>query len=138
MPYPHPGECDASDYLGTVSKAALQDSTALDPRYQASFQALLVTDPADDMQMIANKKDKPVGSTGIWMLLDQAYLQWLNEDRSRVLWLHGDPGKGKTMLAIALVEELTRSHKRLESPTRSALLYFFFATTRTTGEVMLR
>ncbi|KAL8833814.1 MAG: hypothetical protein Q9170_004074 [Blastenia crenularia] len=121
---PSPGEIDASDYIGPITRVAQQTSPTLDPRHSASMQALFVTDPADDMQMISNKKDKLLHATDSWMLKDTAYQKWLEENHSRVLWLHGDPGKGKTMLAIALVEEFKKM-SRVEGSSRSALVYFF-------------
>ena len=122
---PSPGEFDASNYMGSVSGVTLKAPTDFEDRDRPSIQALFVTDPADDMQMIANKKDKLLESTDSWMLNDATYLKWLNEDRSWVLWLHGNPGKGKTMLAIALIEELTRRTQQMENSPRKALVYFF-------------
>ena len=119
---PSPGERDGSSYMGSMSDVTLQAPLAFEDRDRACIQALFVTDPADDMQMIANKKDKLLETTDSWILNDTIYLKWLNEDRSRVLWLHGDPGKGKTMLAIALIEEFT---KRVENSSHMALVYFF-------------
>lgn len=111
--------------MGSISGVTLQAPISFEDRYRASIQALFVTDPADDMQMIANKKDKLLQVTDSWMLKDTTYRKWLNEDGSRVLWLHGDPGKGKTMLAIALIEELTKKLQLVENSSQSALVYFF-------------
>ncbi|MCJ1269015.1 hypothetical protein MMC22_008903 [Lobaria immixta] len=122
---PSPGECDASNYVGSLSGITLQAPAAFEDRDRASVQALFVTDPADDMQMIANKKDRLLETTHSWMLNDAIYLNWLSESRSRVLWLHGDPGKGKTMLAIALIEEFTKRLQRAENGSNSTLVYFF-------------
>jgi len=120
-----PGEYDAGSYMGSLSGVTMQAPVAFEDRDRASIQALFVTDPADDMQMIANKKDKLLETTDSWMLKDTTYLKWLNDNCSRVLWLHGDPGKGKTMLAIALIEELTRKLQLDEKVPNKALVYFF-------------
>ncbi|KAI4191398.1 MAG: hypothetical protein LQ348_003532 [Seirophora lacunosa] len=122
---PSPGEYEASDYVGSLSGLTLQAPTAFEERDRASIQALFITDPADDMQMIANKKDKLLETTDSWMLNDVAFRRWLDEDCSRVLWLHGNPGKGKTMLAIALIDELTKRRESAEKGLRQALVYFF-------------
>jgi len=78
------------------------------------------------MEMIKTKNDRLLEGTGSWILGDRVFTQWLNEDQSSTLWLHGDPGKGKTMLAISLIEELSKVVK-LEGPPLSstALAYFF-------------
>ena len=122
---PSPGEFDASSYMGSSSGATLKAPIVFEDRDCPSIQALFVTDPTDDMQMIANKKDKLLESTDSWMLNDTTYLKWLNNDRSRVLWLHGSPGKGKTMLAIALIEELSKRIQQIGNSPRQALVYFF-------------
>lgn len=102
-----------------------QAPNAFEERDHASIQALFVTDPADDMQMIANKKDKLLDTTDNWILNNSAFLKWLKEECSRVLWLHGDPGKGKTMLAISLIERFSKNLQFAEGASGEALIYFF-------------
>ena len=58
------------------------------------------------MEKIQNKQDKLLEDTGALILADQAFSKWLNEEDSRLLWLHGDPGKGKTMLATSLIKAM--------------------------------
>lgn len=116
---------DVSSYMETLSGATLQGPARFEDSHRASVQALFVTDPADDLQMVANKKDKLLETTDSWMLKDATYIKWAEKDHSRALWLHGDPGKGKTMLAIALIESLTKKIERDAERSRSALLYFF-------------
>ena len=86
---------------------------------------MFATDPADDMHMIANKKDKLLDTTESWIMKDPTYIKWLQDNQSLVLWLHGDPGKGKTMLAIALIEEFSRKFRMDQSANTTALVYFF-------------
>ncbi|KAI0441679.1 hypothetical protein F4803DRAFT_551929 [Xylaria telfairii] len=38
----------------------------------------------------------------------EVFAQWANHDVPRVLWIKGEPGKGKTMLTISIVAELQR------------------------------
>lgn len=108
-----------------ASNTASQPQGGFDERHRASVQALFATDPADDMHMIANKKDKLLDTTESWIMKDPTYIKWLQDSRSLVLWLHGDPGKGKTMLAIALIEEFSRKLRVDRSANDTALVYFF-------------
>ncbi|KAJ5485841.1 hypothetical protein N7530_000141 [Penicillium desertorum] len=59
--------------------------------------------------------------TCIWFLEDRLYLTWLKEVESSLLWVSGDPGCGKTVLANFLFETLKET---LGSST--TLCYFFF------------
>ncbi|KAL2751848.1 hypothetical protein ACRALDRAFT_1083796, partial [Sodiomyces alcalophilus JCM 7366] len=43
-----------------------------------------------------------------WLAQDERYLQWRERDGSPVLWVSGGPGRGKTMLAISVVEDMER------------------------------
>ena len=93
-------------------------------RDQACLAAIFITDPSDDMEMIEKRKNRILHNTGVWVLSHPSFSRWLN-DGSSILWLHGDPGKGKTMLAISLIREL-QSKTRLEgSAAHTAIAYFF-------------
>lgn len=91
----------------------------------ACLRALFVTDALDDMDKIQNKQDKLLEGTGAWLFSDHCFTKWLNEAGSNLIWLHGDPGKGKTMLAISLVKELTERTRLQGSAPSTALVYFF-------------
>src|SRR5436190_10770933 len=73
----------------------------MDERDRACLQALFVTDPRDDMAKIQDTNDKLLEGTCSWILSDPTYNEWLCNNQSQILWIHGDPGKGKTMLAIS-------------------------------------
>lgn len=110
-----------------------------DDKNRACLHALFVTNPLDDMQKIQDDKDKLVQGTCSWILGDPVYTKWLNEDRSQILWIHGDPGKGKTMLSTFLIAEL---RKRVEQSNNlnQVEAYFFCGNKddrRNTGVAML-
>jgi hypothetical protein len=42
-----------------------------------------------------------------WILGNEEFKQWQNNQNNRLLWIRGDPGKGKTMLLCGIIEELT-------------------------------
>jgi hypothetical protein len=100
---------------------------------QQCLQALLVTDPRVEKTRISLSKDALLDGSCTWVLGDPAFVDWWNKDDIRILWIHGDPGKGKTMMAMALVEEIST---RLQPPVvkgvvgkdiaeKGILAYFF-------------
>jgi NACHT domain len=81
------------------------------------------TDPRDDKIRIERSKDDLLKDSYIWILNDPAFTDWRDKDDSQLLWIKGDPGKGKTMLMIGLIKELSR---QLESEPGSGILSYFF------------
>lgn len=57
-----------------------------------------------------------------WILHNVQLKDWQGKQDTRLLWIKGDPGKGKTMLMIGLVEEL---RDRLRTYQSCALSFFF-------------
>jgi hypothetical protein len=55
-----------------------------------------------------------------WVLEHPDFKQWRNEEQIRLLWIKGDPGKGKTMLLCGIINELKRTI------AKTNLLSFFF------------
>lgn len=47
-----------------------------------------------------------VDGTCEWIIQNKSYISWLYGD-TRLLWISGGPGKGKTMLSMFLTEEGT-------------------------------
>lgn len=92
--------------------------------------------PLDVKARIIAKKDELLRGTGSWIYKqlaadeedDQPDLQdaasifnkWTTDQQSSVLWIHGGPGKGKTMLAISLIDELS------QHLTDGIILAYFF------------
>ncbi|MCJ1363552.1 hypothetical protein MMC16_002659 [Acarospora aff. strigata] len=73
------------------------------------------------MARIQDTKDSLLEGTCSWILTDSNYEKWYHDQLSRVLWVHGDPGKGKTMLAIS---QITRLRNRIDN-SAATLSYFF-------------
>jgi len=57
-----------------------------------------------------------------WILSHQHFTDWRDGDKTRLLWVKGDPGKGKTMLLIGIVREL----QKIKPTHESGLLSYFF------------
>ena len=69
---------------------------------------------------LLENKDKLLHRSFDWILRDPQYLRWRDGDDIGLLWIRGGAGKGKTMMSIGLIEELS---KRSQGTT--AVAYFF-------------
>jgi hypothetical protein len=78
------------------------------------------TDPRHDKQRIEDTKGGLLADSYRWVLDNATFQQWQQDPHSRLLWIKGDPGKGKTMLLCGLINELQ------SSMPKSALLSYFF------------
>ncbi|SPO04841.1 uncharacterized protein DNG_07526 [Cephalotrichum gorgonifer] len=76
----------------------------------ASFLQALQVNPGDlRTNAIESVSDRIIPACWDWILDHAAYKSWLNAVDSRLLWISGGPGKGKTVMAISLVAELAAS-----------------------------
>jgi hypothetical protein len=80
---------------------------------------LHVTDPRLDKKRIEKAKGGLLKDSYRWVLSNAEFQQWRDDGDDRLLWIKGDPGKGKTMLLCGIIDEL-----RISAP--SCLLSFFF------------
>lgn len=55
-----------------------------------------------------------------WILDHEGFTNWRRTKESGVLWIKGDPGKGKTMLLCGIIEDLEKN------PGINANLGYFF------------
>ncbi|KAM6508085.1 hypothetical protein FSOLCH5_013284 [Fusarium solani] len=109
-------------------ESAIQDQTQQDEKryqddkYDKCMQDLHVTDPRKDKKRIQDTKGGLLRDSYRW-ILDHADFQSFRDDlQSRLLWIKGDPGKGKTMLLCGIIDEL-------EKESNSLLSYFFCQAT---------
>ncbi|KAL0932792.1 beta transducin-like protein HET-D2Y [Colletotrichum truncatum] len=86
------------------------------------LQALYITDPRDDKSRIERVKGGLLRDSYRWILEHDDFRQWRDGGQSRLLWIKGDPGKGKTMLLCGIIDELEKS-------SRTMLSYFFCQAT---------
>ncbi|KAL2199486.1 NACHT domain-containing protein, partial [Corynascus similis CBS 632.67] len=80
---------------------------------------LRTTDPRDDKTRIEQTKGGLLADSYRWVLDNTDFRRWRDDGQSRLLWIKGDPGKGKTMLLCGIINEL-------KSDFDSSLLSFFF------------
>ncbi|KAM0361071.1 hypothetical protein ACHAPK_011743 [Fusarium culmorum] len=91
---------------------------------------LLLTDPFSDKERIKDTKGGLLEGSYKWILDHSDYRRWRDDDHSQLLWIKGDPGKGKTMLLIGIVDELERQLAQLkqadQSTSHATVLSYFF------------
>jgi hypothetical protein len=82
------------------------------------------TDPRHDKHRIEDTKGGLLADSYRWVLDNTTFQQWQQDPNSRLLWVKGDPGKGKTMLLCGLINEL-----QISMPRTELLSYFFCQAT---------
>jgi ankyrin repeat domain-containing protein 50 len=63
--------------------------------------------------------------TGLWLVSRPVFQRWLEEHHS-LLWMHGRPGCGKTILSSTVIQHTLR-HRRNSTDTAIAFHYFTFS-----------
>lgn len=85
-----------------------------------------MTDPCDDKQRIEETKGGLLHDACSWILSHQDFRRWREDAGCRLLWIKGDPGKGKTMLLCGIINELEASL------VDNCVVYFFCQATEPT------
>ncbi|KAF2752525.1 HET-domain-containing protein [Pseudovirgaria hyperparasitica] len=82
------------------------------------------TNPRDDKKRIQDTKGGLLEDAYRWILSNETFRRWHSDLQSPLLWIKGDPGKGKTMLLCGIINEL-------EKPAAYTvnISYFFFQAT---------
>ncbi|KAM3560520.1 hypothetical protein ARSEF4850_003621 [Beauveria asiatica] len=106
---------------------------------------LFVTDPLEDKKTLKRKKGDRAAGTCEWILGTDDLTAWLGPSHNQnseihttqVLWLHGNPGTGKSTLAMYLTDVLSTGFSATDGNT---MAYFFcdsaFDTRRTATSVV--
>jgi hypothetical protein len=96
------------------------------------MQKLAITDMTAEIKSLRARKDQLLEDSHKWIIENKdfnAFLNWHHGNAKRVLWIKGHAGKGKMMLLIGIVRELTaRSETHFNEPLLS---YFFCRGTET-------
>ncbi|KAF6525555.1 hypothetical protein HZS61_011350 [Fusarium oxysporum f. sp. conglutinans] len=101
-----------------------QEKRYQDAKYEKCMQDLHVTDPREDKKRIQVTKGGLLRDSYRWILDHAKFQQFRDDPESRLLWIKGDPGKGKTMLLCGIIDEL-------EEGSNCLLSYFFCQATET-------
>jgi hypothetical protein len=99
---------------------------------------LRITDPREDKDRIKSK-NRLFKDCYAWILESPDFRRWRDYDDIKLLWIKGDPGKGKIMIMITFIKELSERFKakpglsilspmlvKLKSKTRLDILSYFF------------
>ncbi|KAK7427291.1 hypothetical protein QQZ08_006227 [Neonectria magnoliae] len=89
---------EIKDAEATLRKEALRD--------------LHITDPRKDKKRIEELKGSLIEELYHWILDHEDYQKWHDDWDSTLLWIKGDPGKGKTMLLCGIINELEKQNPR--------------------------
>jgi NACHT domain/WD domain, G-beta repeat len=109
-------------YKCRKSEGLVQTMSEFSPEDEKCLRDLCLTNPNDDMIRIERTKGGLLEDSYMWILSHQDFINWRDQDKSQLLWIKGDPGKGKTMLLIGVVKEL----QKLKSTHDPGLLSYFF------------
>jgi hypothetical protein len=93
-------------------------------KFNKCLQDLRLSDPRDDKTRIEGTKGGLLEASYHWVLETSDFQQWRNNPQTWLLWIKGDPGKGKTMLLCGIINELKKS-----IPKSTLLSYFFCQAT---------
>ena len=96
-----------------------QDSMQAERENNQCLKDLCLT---NDMTRIEETKGGLLADSYVWILNHRDFIDWRDGGETRLFWIKGDPGKGKTMLLIGVVKEL----QKLKSTHDSGLLSYFF------------
>lgn len=97
---------------------------------KAFFNTLDRISPLDFRELQQSPLRRPVAGTGRWFLKDDRFQGWA-AGRVPIIWCHGIPGAGKTVLASA-----ASSHMLQQEMDQKASLIAFCASTHTTEDIL--
>lgn len=106
-----------------VGANTIYDLTA-DRRNRSCLKALRTTDPRDDKERLEKSNGGLFRDSCSWILDTFDFKRWRSDPNNNLLWIKGDPGKGKTMLLCSLIGKL-ESTAEMEHQEACTLSYFF-------------
>jgi hypothetical protein len=75
-------------------------------KLEKCMQDIHGTDSRKDKKRIEETKGGLLKDSYCWVLNNVSFQRWHDDPQSRLLWIKGDPGKGKTMLLCGIINEL--------------------------------
>ncbi|PIG80494.1 hypothetical protein AARAC_001670 [Aspergillus arachidicola] len=98
-----------------------------DAEYRRCLNTLKATDPQLDKQRIEKLKGGLLKDSYNWVIENQEFKRWMDASSGELLWIKGDPGKGKTMLLCGIIDELSQ----LAAPGTNIAFFFCQASVET-------
>ncbi|KAI0546002.1 hypothetical protein F4679DRAFT_439968 [Xylaria curta] len=86
------------------------------------LRKIRLTDPRDDKTRIEEQKGGLLYNSYNWILHHQDFQKWREGNGGQLLWISGDPGKGKTMLLCGIIDELDKA--RMNDGNINTAYYF--------------
>ena len=84
--------------------------------------------PVDYKCKVERKKGKVLLGTCDWLYSHATYSEFTSSNGDDLLWINGNPGKGKSMLTLSLIDKLTPPVDTTVTNERKTICcYFFFA-----------
>ena len=83
----------------------------------------MLSPPEVDLDYLRDKHNLPEADTGRWIFDEVRYIEWRESRESKLLWLCGGPGIGKTMLAKCVAAEFLKGY---DDPPGGVKLVFHF------------
>ncbi|KAL6411745.1 hypothetical protein AUP68_04119 [Ilyonectria robusta] len=93
-----------------------------EPNRDRCLADLRLTDPRDDKTRIEQTKGGLLKDSYKWVLDHEDFRRWRDDRESRLLWIKGDAGKGKTMLLCGIINELSQSRAEIPNASKGGLL----------------
>jgi hypothetical protein len=81
----------------------------MDEKDRQCLEDLRTSDPRDDMVRIEKDKGGLLEDSCHWIFENADFRKWRDDQQSRLLWIKGDPGKGKTMLLCGIINKFQKS-----------------------------
>ena len=118
----HVDACSKTDNnpLAEKDRKEREDQEKVD-RMKNDFVSWLRHVDYDENHNIACNARNTEANTGTWFTGGSRYTEFKNSENC-LLWLHGDPGSGKTVLAATAIEDL----KAMSVESKFAIAYWYF------------
>lgn len=98
-----------------------QEERYKDDKDEQCLKDLYLADPRNEKKRIERTKGGLLKGSYRWILDNKQFKDWKDarDGQGQLLWIRGDPGKGKTMLLCGIIDELEKEHPKFPMP------YFF-------------